>query len=47
MPRIFRILPEQGISHILTRGNNRQAVFLDKQDYAIYLTHIKKIQGRT
>jgi len=42
MPRIFRILPEQGIFHILTRGNNRQAVFLDKEDYAIYFNILKR-----
>ena len=32
MPWIFRILPGQGIFHILTRGNNRQAVFLDEEN---------------
>ena len=37
MPRIFRILPETGIFHILTRGNNRQAVFQDNNDYQKYL----------
>ena len=45
MPRIFRVLPEEGILHILTRGNNRQAIFHDDKDYKAYLdfiTHYKK-----
>lgn len=37
MPRIFRLLPETGIFHILTRGNNRQKVFKDDKDYSFYL----------
>jgi len=41
MPRIFRILPEEGIVHILTRGNNRQKVFRDSLDYKTYLDLLK------
>ena len=41
MPRIFRILPEEGMLHILTRGNNRQAVFHDDADYQCYLHFLK------
>lgn len=37
MPRIARILPETGIFHILARGNNRQKVFRDSEDYKYYL----------
>ena len=36
MPRIFRILPETGIFHILTRGNNRQTIFKDDKDFIYY-----------
>ncbi len=42
MPRIFRILPEEGALHILTRGNNRQHVFEDNVDYETYLDFLKK-----
>ncbi len=38
MPRIFRILPEKGVFHILTRGNNRQKIFKDDTDYKRYLS---------
>ncbi len=41
MPRIFRILPEEGVLHILTRGNNRQEVFQDNADYKHYLHFLK------
>ena len=41
MPRIFRILPENGFLHILTRGNNRQIVFHDNNDYESYINLIK------
>ncbi len=41
MPRIFRILPETGVFHILTRGNNRQTVFKDERDYKYYLYLLK------
>lgn len=42
MPRIFRILPQEGVFHVLTRGNNRQVVFLDGKDYQQYLDLLKK-----
>ncbi len=41
MPRIFRILPEEGVLHILTRGNNKQKVFEDELDYKAYHTFLK------
>ncbi|MEW6375229.1 MAG: transposase [Thermodesulfobacteriota bacterium] len=41
MPRIFRLLPETGIIHILMRGNNRQRVFKDPKDYQHYLSILK------
>ena len=42
MPRIFRLLSETGVFHILTRGNNRQKVFRDRKDYQHYL-HLLKL----
>lgn len=47
MPRIARIYIEEGIYHILTRGNNRQWVFNDEQDFKEYkniLYRLKKEQ---
>lgn len=45
MPRVARIYTEEGIFHILTRGNNRQTVFHDEEDFNIYkerLIELKK-----
>jgi putative transposase len=42
MPQIFRILPEEGVIHILTRGNNRQRVFHDDKDYKVYLNTVRQ-----
>ena len=41
MPRIFRIIPEEGVFHILTRGNNRQEVFHDAVDFRRYIDFLK------
>jgi len=41
MPRIFRILPEEGVLHILARGNNRQQIFKENTDYKTYLRFLK------
>lgn len=41
MPRIFRLLPEQGVLHVLTRGNNRQRVFHGREDFERYLYYLK------
>ncbi|MFH1369342.1 MAG: transposase [Elusimicrobiota bacterium] len=37
MPRTARILPDQGVMHIITRGNNRQVVFRNEVDFKHYL----------
>ena len=42
MPRIGRILPEEGLLHILARGNNRQQIFRYNVDYKVYLQFLKK-----
>lgn len=42
MPRIFRFLPEIGVFHILSRGNNRQKVFRDDKDYQFYLELLQR-----
>ncbi|PIR65789.1 MAG: transposase [Candidatus Omnitrophica bacterium CG12_big_fil_rev_8_21_14_0_65_43_15] len=42
MPRISRIFTKEGVFHILSRGNNRQKVFRDIDDYTAYLNLLKK-----
>ncbi len=36
LPRISRIYTEEGIFHVLTMGNNKQYVFKDEEDFAVY-----------
>lgn len=38
MPRPPREIVPGGIYHITTRGNNRQDIFLDKEDRQTYLS---------
>ena len=45
MPRVSRIYIEEGIFHILTRGNNRQYVFKEKADFAVYRKIIKTLKS--
>jgi len=44
MPRVSRIYTEEGIFHILTRGNNRQYVFKEEEDFEVYKTIIKTLK---
>ncbi len=37
MPRTARIAPKEHVYHVLTRGNNRQDVFEDEDDFRKYL----------
>ena len=41
MPRIARLVAEDTVFHILTRGNNRRAVFHEDKDYRHYLYLLK------
>ena len=36
MPRIGRIYIEEGVFHIMARGNNKQPVFHDERDFIVY-----------
>ena len=45
MPRTARVAPKENVYHILTRGNNRQDVFEDEEDFRKYgaiLLHYKE-----
>jgi len=46
MPRAARITVENGCYHIITRGNQKQSVFLDSQDYEKYLKILTKYKKR-
>lgn len=37
---------EQQVYHVYNRGNNRQPIFLDDQDYTIFLNLLKRYLGR-
>jgi putative transposase len=41
MPRTARLAPQENIYHILTRGNNRQVIFKDEDDYGRYIAILK------
>ena len=42
MPRIARIIAIDYPHHIVQRGNNRQQIFFDDQDYGFYRKLLKK-----
>ena len=37
MPRTARVAPSEHVYHVLARGNNRQDVFEDEEDFRKYL----------
>jgi len=41
-----RIAPRGHVFHVLTRGNNRQDVFLDTEAYQTYLEILKKYKEK-
>lgn len=44
MPRVARMYIEEGVFHILTRGNNRQNVFKKDGDYGIFKDILMKLK---
>lgn len=46
MPRLARITIDNGCYHVITRGNQKQSVFLDKEDHEKYLTLLSKYKKR-
>jgi len=47
MPRTAREKSETGIYHVIVRGINRQAIFLDDEDREKYLNKLKRITEET
>lgn len=46
MPRTARVAPQEHLYHVLTRGNNRQPIFHDEEDFQRYLEIIQKYKER-
>ena len=46
MPRTARIAPQEFVYHILTRGNNKQDIFKDEEDFQKYIDILKKYKEK-
>jgi putative transposase len=46
MPRTARIAPKEFVYHVLTRGNNKQAIFKDDNDYLKYIEILRKYKEK-
>lgn len=46
MPRTARIAPRDYVYHVLTRGNNRQNIFKDEEDFLKFIEILKKYKEK-
>jgi putative transposase len=46
MPRTARIAPRDYVYHVLTRGNNRQNIFKDEEDFTRYMEILKRYKEK-
>ena len=46
MPRVARVAPKEYVYHVMTRGNNRQTVFRDKEDFQRYLEVVQQYPAK-
>ncbi|MEN6637598.1 MAG: transposase, partial [Smithella sp.] len=46
MPRSARIAPKDFVYHVLTRGNNKQDVFKDDEDFRKYIEILWKYKNQ-
>jgi len=46
MPRTARIAPKEYVYHVMTRGNNRQRVFKDEEDYIRYIQILQQYKSK-
>ncbi|MDO9516225.1 MAG: transposase [Syntrophales bacterium] len=46
MPRTARIAPKAFVFHVLTRGNNKQTVFKDDEDFKEYVDILRKYKAK-
>ena len=47
MSRAKRVISESGYYHIYTRGNGKQILFENRNDYIYYLTLLRKYSAET
>lgn len=47
MPRTARVKSESGYMHLITRGNGKQVIFVNRDDYLVYLALLKKYSQET
>ena len=46
MPRASRVLSETQVYHIMIRGVNKQEIFLDNDDKAVFISLLKKVKEK-
>ena len=46
MPRTARIAPQEYVYHVLTRGNNKQDIFVDEEDFKKYIDILWKYKAK-
>jgi len=46
MPRTARVAPKEYVYHVMTRGNNRQKVFKDDEDYSRHLEILQQYRQK-
>jgi len=46
MPRAARIAPQEYVYHVLTRGNNKQNIFEDEEDFKKYIDILWKYKAK-
>ncbi len=46
MPRPRRPQVSNGVYHVVVRGNNKQKIFLEKDDYKIYLRYLEECKEK-
>ena len=44
MPTMRRLVADEAIYHIIQRGNNRQNIFREDEDFEKFLTLMKELQ---
>jgi putative transposase len=46
MPRTARLFIKNALYHVISRGNQKQVVFHEKEDYEYFLTRLKKYKAK-
>ncbi len=46
MPRVGRVYIEEGVFHVMARGNNKQPVFHDERDFIMYRETLSRLRDQ-